>query len=137
MPIDSAWIAGAVVLGILVAAPPALLVFALLRRNARRYGEAEDFAILALAFARVYLAVAILAASAQLIAGHWFWEEPEPWTGPLYGYPVALWFYARLVAASIRTQLTQDMRRLWRLREEELPRLPTAPAADAGPAAPG
>ena len=127
MPIGSAWIAAAAVLGVLVAAPPALLVLALVRRNARRYGEAEDFASLALAFARLYLAVAILAASAQVIAGHWFWEEPEPWTGPLYGYPVALWFYARLVAASIRTRLTQDMRRLWRLREEELPPTTTAP----------
>ena len=148
MRLDADQLTLIVVVGVFVAMPPVLLLRALARRKGRKYDEAEALALKAWAFSWVYLGIAGFSAVVLFSSGVSF--SSEPWVAPAFGYPVVLWFYARTLLASIRARHSQDMRRLWQLCEDELGRLPgaakeppravnpaTAPAAGAGPAAPG
>ena len=148
MRLDADQVTAVAIAGVLVALPPVLLLRALSKRKARKYLEAEAFALQAWMFSWIYMGAAGVAAISQVEAGVSF--VSEPWMAPAYAYPVVLWFYSRALLASIRAGLSQDMRRLWQLCGDELGRLPgaakeppradaasTAPAAGGGPAARG
>ena len=148
MRIDAAQAVLIAVAGLFVAMPPILLLRARSRRDARRYAEAEVFAMQALAFSWIYLVIDGAYAGAMLLDDVPFWREP--WAGPACAYPVVLWFYARTLLRTIRELHTHDMRRLWWLCEDELARLPgaakgvtplaaaaTPPSGDGGSAARG